>query len=101
MGQTKKQKKKKKISCQGICSIFISIEDRPIAIVTLNREKNERILHFDYNRDLNEMRRIICLRKSEVTIERIPVCYVIEKSMEHVKHYLPCFYTYDIIELLP
>ena len=30
------------------------------------------------NMDLNEFRKVICLRKSEVSVERISVCNVIE-----------------------
>ena len=33
--------------------------------------------------ELNDLRVIIYLRKSEVTFERISVCNVIEKVMEH------------------
>ena len=47
------------------------------------------------------MRIIICLRKSEVTIERISVCNVIENLMEHGINCLPCSYTSGIIGLLP
>ena len=41
------------------------------------------------------------LRKSEVTVERISMCDVIEKLMEHGIHCLPCSYTNDVIYLLP
>ena len=51
--------------------------------------------------ELNDMRIIICLRKSEVTIERISVCNVIEKLREHGIHCLPCSFANDIIDLLP
>ena len=44
---------------------------------------------------------IICLRKSEVTVERISVCTVIEKLMEHGIHGLTCSYTNDVVDLLP
>ena len=44
----------------------------------------ETILPFlSCNVELNDMRIIICLRKSEVTGERISVCNVIQKLMEH------------------
>ena len=39
--------------------------------------------------ELNALRRVICLRKSEATVERISVCNVIEKLMEHGMHCLP------------
>ena len=48
-----------------------------------------------------DLKTIICLRISEVIIERISVCKVIEKLMEHSIHCLPCSYTNDIIDLLP
>ena len=56
---------------------------------------------FQYNMELNDLRIIICLRKSEVTVERISVCNVTEKLLEHGIHSLPCSYTIDIIDLLP
>ena len=49
---------------------------------------------------LNGLRIIICLRKSEITVERISVCNVIEKLMEHGIYCLLCCYTNDIIDLL-
>ena len=36
-----------------------------------------------FNTELNDLRRIICLRKYEVTAEGISVCKVIEKLLEH------------------
>ena len=53
------------------------------------------------NTELNDLRIILCLRKSEVTVERNSVCNVIEKLMEHGIHCLPCSYTNDVIDLLP
>ena len=44
----------------------------------------------DSNTQLHDLRIIICLRKSEVIVERISVCNVIENLMEHGKHCLPC-----------
>ena len=52
------------------------------------------------NMELNDLRIIICLRKSEVTEERISVCNVILKLMEHGIHCLPCSYTNDVISIL-
>ena len=37
------------------------------------------------------------LRKSEVSVERISVCNIIEKLMGRSMHWLPCFYTNDVI----
>ena len=51
--------------------------------------------------ELNDLRIIICLTKSQVTNERISVYNVIEKLMEHVIHCLPSSYSTDAIDLLP
>ena len=51
--------------------------------------------------ELNGLRIIICLRKSEVTVEKISVCNDTEKVMEHGIHCLPFSYTNDVIDLLP
>ena len=48
------------------------------------------------NRELNDSR----MRKSEVTVERVSVCDVVEKLMQHGIHCLPCSYTNDLIYLL-
>ena len=56
---------------------------------------------FNNNTELNVMRKIICLSKSEVTVERIAVFHVIEKLMEHDIYCLPCCHTSDVIALLP
>ena len=40
------------------------------------------------------------LRTIDVTIERISVCNIIEKLMEHSIHCLPCSYNNDVIYLL-
>ena len=53
------------------------------------------------NTELNGLRTIICLRKSEVSVERILVCNVIEKLVEHGIHCLLCSNTSDVIDLLP
>ena len=53
------------------------------------------------NTELNDLRIIICLKKSDVTVERISVCNVTEKLMEHSIHCLPCSNTNDVIDLLP
>ena len=49
--------------------------------------------------ELNDLRKIICFKKSEVSVERISVCNVIENLAKHGRHCLPCSYTNDIIEL--
>ena len=40
--------------------------------------------------DFNELRKNICLRKSEVSVERVSVCNVTENLAEHGIHCLPC-----------
>ena len=52
--------------------------------------------HFNFNKELNDLRIIICLGKSEGTVERISICYVIEKNDE-AGHTL---YTNDVINVL-
>ena len=52
-----------------------------------------------YNK--TDMRIVICFRKSEVTVERMSDCNVIEKMMVHDIRYLPCSYTNTVIDLLP
>ena len=56
----------------------------------LNREDTE----------LNDSRKIICLRKSEVSVERISVCNVIENLVEYGMHCLPCSYISYVINML-
>ena len=53
------------------------------------------------NMEYNELRIIICLRKSEVTVERISVCNVTAKLMEHGICCQPFSYTYDTTDQLP
>ena len=43
--------------------------------------------------------KIICLRKSEVSVERIYFCNVMEKLEEHIIHCLLCSFTKDVIYL--
>ena len=38
------------------------------------------------NTELNDLRMIICVRKPEVFVERISVCFVNEKLVEHGLH---------------
>ena len=49
----------------------------------------------------NALRKIICLRKSEVLVARISVCNVIENLAEHGIHCLQCSDTNDVINILP
>ena len=51
--------------------------------------------------ELNDLRKIICLRKSDISVERITVHNGIEKLSEHGIHSLLCFDTSDVIYLLP
>ena len=51
-----------------------------------------------YNTELNDLRIIICLRKSEDTVT---VCNVIENLAGHGIQSLPCCYTSDVINMLP
>ena len=45
------------------------------------------------NTELNDLTKIISFIKSEVYVERISVCNVIENLAEHRIHGLPCSYT--------
>ena len=65
-------------------------------IQNTNVRKND----FKCNTELHDLRIIICLRKHEITVERISVFNVIEKLMEHDIYCLPYFYTNDVIDLL-
>ena len=58
-------------------------------------------LSFIINTQLNDLRKkyMFELRKSEVSVERISVCYVTENSAEHVIHCLPYSYTNDVINI--
>ena len=55
---------------------------------TLTVPSNSIGSSFKLNTELNDLRIIICLRKSEITVERISICNVIEKLMEY--DCLPC-----------
>ena len=52
------------------------------------------------NTELSDIRIIICLRKSKVSVERISVCKVIENLMEHGIQFLPCSYISEVINML-
>ena len=51
------------------------------------------------NTELNDFRKIICLRKSECSVEKNSVCIVIENLAGHGIHCLPCSYTNDVINM--
>ena len=59
----------------------------------------EKMIENIKNMQLNNLRIVICLRKSEMIVERISVCNVIENLMEHGIQCLPCSYTNDIIDI--
>ena len=45
---------------------------------------NKIMCHINYSHlTLNDMRKTICLKKTEVSVERISVCNVTEKLKEH------------------
>ena len=54
------------------------------------------ILFLSDNTELNDFRKVICLRKSELSVERISVCNVTENLAEHGIYFLPCSCTSDI-----
>ena len=54
-----------------------------------------------YNTEFNDLRKIICLRESEVSVDRISVCDVIKNLAENGIHCLPWSYTNDVIDMLP
>ena len=45
---------------------------------------------------INDLRKIICLTKSKVSVERISFCDVIGNLVEHGIHCLPCSYMKDV-----
>ena len=52
-----------------------------------------------HNTELNDLRNIICLKKSEVSVERISVCNAIENLVEHSIHCLPGSYTNYVLHM--
>ena len=54
-----------------------------------------------FNTELNGSRKIVCLRKSEVSVERISVCNVIENLAERNIHCLSCSFSDDVINYSP
>ena len=58
-----------------------------------------------YNMELNDMRKTICLGKSEGLFvkktQKKTVSNVIEKFVEHSIHCLPCSYMNDVTDLSP
>ena len=51
------------------------------------------------NTELHDLRKITCLRKSEVSVGRVSVCNVIENLVGHSIHCLPCSYISDVINM--
>ena len=51
------------------------------------------------NTELNDLKHINCLRKSEVSVERNSVCNVIVNLAEHGINCLPCSYTNGVIDM--
>ena len=51
--------------------------------------------------ELNDLRIIICIQKSEISVERISVCNAIGKMAELGIHCLSCSDTNDVMNLLP
>ena len=49
------------------------------------------------NTELNDSRINICLRKSEVSVEKTSVCNVIKILAEHGIHCLPCCRNNDVM----
>ena len=85
------------VNCQstdkdrGTASQFIQVIYMPT--------KSRPTTHVILNTELYDLRKIICLRKSEVSFRKISVCSVIENLAEHGIHCLPCFYSKDIITM--
>ena len=57
---------------------------------------------FTFSTVLNDLRIIICLRKSKLILKEAQfVMTVIIKLIEHGIHCLPCSYINDVINILP
>ena len=52
-----------------------------------------------FNTELNE--KVICLRKFDVSVERISVCNVGENFAKHGIHCQPCFYSNGVTDMSP
>ena len=76
------------------CSIALESVPHFGRALSFTEENNHK------NRDLNYLRKIICLRKSEVSVERISVCNGIENFVKHGIQCLPCSYTDDVMNML-
>ena len=65
----------------------------------MNHSSHAKYLQLGHpnNTELNDLRKVICLRKSEASVDR----NVIENFTEHGIHFLPCSYTNDVINMLP
>ena len=58
-------------------------------------------LIFISNTELSDLKKNVCLRKSEVSDEITSVCYTTENLAEHGIHCPTCSYTNDVINILP
>ena len=54
-----------------------------------------------FKSESNDFRKFICLRKYEVSVERISACIVFENLAEHGIYCLPWPYTDDRVDMLP
>ena len=63
----------------------VRIEKSVVRVTKIFRKILKYLDHLGdtYNTELNHLRIIICLRKSEITVGRISDCNAIEKLMEH------------------
>ena len=59
----------------------------------------QRLGWYSYNTELNDLRKIISLRKSEVTVERISVCHGKFGGAWHTLSAM--FLSHDVINILP
>ena len=71
-----------------------------VGILTFMSRTNFMLCLKAHNMELNDLRIIIRLRKSEVSVERISVCNIIENLADHDIHCLPCSYNNDVINML-
>ena len=53
------------------------------------------------NTELNDLKIIVCLRKSEVSVQRISAVMSLNKLAEHSRYYLSCSYITNVINLFP
>ena len=73
----------------------------PQVLASYRLDCSLRYVYCIHNTKFNDLRIIIYLRRSGVTVERISVCNGTEKFMEYGIYCLPCSYTKGVIDLLP